>query len=450
MNTADPRQTLANSPMSVLQIIIVALTVGLNGLDGFDVLSISFSANSIAKEWGLNDAVLGFVQTMELFGMVIGSIVLGGVADRYGRRNTTLGCLVVMTFGMAMVSNSHSWEMLSVWRVLTGLGIGGLLASTNALAAEFSNSRRKDLSVSLMSMGYPLVGFIGGILAAWALREYGNWRYIFGGGAVVTGCFIPLVYFFVPESVSWLCRKQPAGALEKVNAALVRMGHAPVDSLPANPPGQKFNLSDLFSKTYIRTTILVAAAYFLHIGTFYFLLKGTPRLGFVFFDYPIPQAAGALGWANLGGAIGGIVIGLLAVMLSRFIGMKGLTIAFLLLGAAGINFFGNLHAIAGDANGNVMLSQFVMTVVVTNFFLNGGVSGLYSIMAKVFPTHLRAVGTGFTIGMGRLGSILAVALTGILIKDQLPFATIAMIMSVGSVLSCVTIWMLNTDEAKEH
>jgi hypothetical protein len=446
----DPRQTLANAPMSVLQIIVVALTVGLNGLDGFDVLSISFSANSIAKEWGLNDAVLGLVQTMELFGMVVGSIVLGGVADRYGRRSTTLGCLVVMTFGMAMVSNSHSWEMLSVWRVLTGLGIGGLLAATNALAAEFSNSRRKDLSVALMSMGYPLVGFIGGILAAWALREYGNWRFIFGGGAVVTAAFIPLVYFLVPESVSWLCRKQPAGALERVNAALVRMGHARVDQLPENPAGQKFHLSDLFSKTYIRTTVLVAAAYFLHIGTFYFLLKGTPRLGHVFFDYEIPQAAGALGWANLGGAIGGIVIGLLAVAMSRVIGIKGLTIAFLLLGAAGINYFGNLHAISGDASGHVLLSQFVMTVVVTNFFLNGGVSGLYSIMAKVFPTHLRAVGTGFTIGMGRLGSIVAVALTGVLIKEQLPFPTIALLMSVGSVLSCVAIWMLNTDEATEH
>jgi MFS family permease len=436
--------------MSTLQIIIVALTVGLNGLDGFDVLSISFSANSIAKEWGLNDAVLGFVQTMELFGMVVGSIVLGGVADRYGRRYTSLGCLTVMTFGMAMVANSDNWQMLSVWRVLTGLGIGGLLASTNALAAEFSNARRKDLSVSLMSMGYPLIGFVGGILAAWALREYGNWRYIFGGGAVVTGCFIPLVYFLVPESVSWLCRKQPAGALEKVNAALVRMGHAPVDRLPENPPGQKFNLSDLFSKTYIRTTVLVAAAYFLHIGTFYFLLKGTPRLGHVFFDYAIPQAAGALGWANLGGAIGGIVIGLLAVVLSRFIGVKGLTIAFLLLGAAGINYFGNLHAIGGDETGHVVLTQFIMVVAATNFFLNGGVSGLYAIMAKVFPTHLRAVGTGFTIGMGRLGSIVAVAVTGIFINAQLPFPTIALIMSIGSVLSCVMIWLLNTDEAAEH
>ncbi len=449
MNT-DPRQILANAPMSALQVLVVALTIGLNGLDGFDVLAISYSANSIAKEWGLNDAVLGFVQTMELFGMVIGSIVLGGVADRFGRRRTTLGCLCVMALGMTMVSSAHSWQVLSAWRVLTGLGIGGLLASTNALAAEFSSARRRDMNVSLMAMGYPFVAFLGGLAAAWVLSEYHNWRFIFGGGAIVTAIFIPLVYFFVPESVSWLCRKQPAGALQSVNATLKRMGHEPVEQLPVNPAGREYKLMDLFNSTYIRTTVLVAAAYFLHIGTFYFLLKGTPRLGHVFFDYAISDAAGALGWANLGGAIGGVLIGLLAVVFGKKLGIKGLTILFLLLGALGINYFGNLHALADDGQGKVMLTQFIMTVAITNLFLNGGVSGLYSIMAKVFPTHLRAVGTGFTIGMGRLGSILAVSLTGIFVNNQLPLPTIALIMSVGSVLSCITLWMLDSDTAVEQ
>jgi hypothetical protein len=228
------------------------------------------------------------------------------------------------------------------------------------------------------------------------------------------------------------------------------MGHEPVDQLPVNPAGREYKLMDLFNSTYIRTTVLVAAAYFLHIGTFYFLLKGTPRLGHVFFDYAISDAAGALGWANLGGAIGGVLIGLLAVVFGKKLGIKGLTIRFLLLGALGINYFGNLHALADDGQGKVMLTQFIMTVAITNLFLNGGVSGLYSIMAKVFPTHLRAVGTGFTIGMGRLGSILAVSLTGIFVNNQLPLPTIALIMSVGSVLSCITLWMLDSDTAVEQ
>jgi len=101
----DPRETLASAPMSTLQTLAVAITVGLTALDGFDVLSISFASPGIATEWGIDRAALGIVLSMELIGMALGSIVLGGVADRIGRRPTMLGCLVLMTAGMFMVTS---------------------------------------------------------------------------------------------------------------------------------------------------------------------------------------------------------------------------------------------------------------------------------------------------------------------------------------------------------
>ena len=80
----DPRETLASAPMSTLQLLAVAITVGLTALDGFDVLSISFASPGIAAEWGIDRAALGVVLSMELIGMALGSILLGGVA-RDGR-----------------------------------------------------------------------------------------------------------------------------------------------------------------------------------------------------------------------------------------------------------------------------------------------------------------------------------------------------------------------------
>src|ERR1700691_152712 len=121
--TTDPRETMAMSPMSSLQIAVVAITVGLNALDGFDVLAISFASPGIAREWGIDRAALGVVLSMELLGMGIGSILLGGVADLLGRRYTVLGCLLVMTLGMAMATTAHSVIDLSAWRLVTGLGI---------------------------------------------------------------------------------------------------------------------------------------------------------------------------------------------------------------------------------------------------------------------------------------------------------------------------------------
>ena len=104
MSQTDPREWLAANPMRPAQIAVVAITVALCALDGFDVLAISFAAPGIAREWGIDRAALGIVLSMELIGMVLGSVLVGGLADRIGRRRTVLGCLAVMALGMAMVT----------------------------------------------------------------------------------------------------------------------------------------------------------------------------------------------------------------------------------------------------------------------------------------------------------------------------------------------------------
>ena len=132
----DPRRTLAEVPMTPRQIVAVGMCVLLNALDGFDVLSISFAAPGIAREWGIDRAALGLVLSMELFGMMVGSITLGQVADRIGRRPTVIGCLVVMALGMTATTQVPSIAALALTRLFTGLGIGGMLAVINARAAD--------------------------------------------------------------------------------------------------------------------------------------------------------------------------------------------------------------------------------------------------------------------------------------------------------------------------
>ena len=199
--TAQSPSLLGSRPMTAMQVIIVAITIGLTALDGYDVLAISFASPGIAKEWGIDRAALGVVLSMELLGMALGSVLLGGIADRIGRRNTVLTCLVIMSSGMAMVTTVKSIELLCIWRVLTGLGIGGMLAAGNAIATEFSNHRHRDLSVALMAIGYPVGAVLGGSIAAILLRG-SDWRTVFTFGAIVPAVFLPIVYFLLPESVS--------------------------------------------------------------------------------------------------------------------------------------------------------------------------------------------------------------------------------------------------------
>src|SRR6187551_556530 len=147
MMASDPRAVIQREPMSRFQWGVVATMVGLNALDGFDVLAISFASPGIAKEWGIDRAALGIVMSMEILGMALGSLALGNVADRIGRRPTVLGCLIVMTAGMFLASTARGVEPMSVFRFMTGLGIGGMLAAINAVAAECANNRRRNLAV---------------------------------------------------------------------------------------------------------------------------------------------------------------------------------------------------------------------------------------------------------------------------------------------------------------
>lgn len=420
--------------MTTAQIIVVALTVFMNGMDGFDVLSIAFASPGIAKEWGIAQTALGVVLSMELIGMAIGSVVLGGVADKIGRRPTLIGCILVMAVGMLGATTAASPVQLSIWRVFTGLGIGGMLSAINAVVAEFSNMRWRSLCISIMVIGYPLGGTFGGMIASRLLATY-EWRSVFYLGAAGTVLLLPAVLFFVPESVHWLTRKQPGNALARINTALSKLGHARVTALPeVHADDRKKSVGDIFSPALATMTLLVTAAYFFHIVTFYFLLKWTPKI-VADMGFAASAAGGILTWANFGGALGGAAFGILTAR----VGLKPLSIIILLLTTVGITLFARTPADLGTM---------AYLAAIAGFFGNAGVSGLYSIAAYAFPTHVRATGTGFVIGVGRGGAVLAPILAGYLLESGFALPTVGMVMAMGSFFGAIVLFFVQLDDQR--
>jgi benzoate transport len=421
----DPRQIMDDSPMSGAQIAAVAVTIGLNALDGFDVLSISFASPGITKEWGIDRAALGLVLSMELIGMAVGSIFLGGIADIIGRRKTILACLVVMATGMFMSSKATGIADLSIWRVITGLGIGGMLAAINAVAAEFSNKKNRNMAVALMAIGYPVGAVLGGMVAS-HLMKTDHWTSVFMFGAIATAACIPLVLFMLPESVAWLCQKKPAGALEQVNRTLARYGHEPVDALPviaADAPKQ--SVMDLFKPGMIGTVVLVTFAYFMHVTTFYFMLKWVPQI-VADMGFSPSLAGGVLVWTNVGGAIGGATFGILT---KRF-PVRRLLIVAMILSSVMVVIFGR---------GYPDLTQLSIICAIAGLFTSGAIVGLYALFAEVYPTHIRASGTGFAIGFGRGGAAMAPALGGLLFAAGYGLQMVAMVMACGSLVAAAAL-----------
>jgi benzoate transport len=428
----DPRGIIARLPMRRRQTIAVVLCVMLNALDGFDVLAISFASPGIAAEWGIDRAVLGVVLSMELIGMAVGSIVIGGLADRIGRRPVVLGSLVIMSIGMALATTATGVGTLSAYRLFTGLGIGGMLATINAAAAEFSNARRRNLAVAIMAGGYPIGAIVGGAIAS-RLLAVGSWRSVFTFGAIVTVAFIPLVWLFLPETIAFLVHRRPPNALQRVNTALRRLGHAAVVALPApEADAPRATIGQLFAPGLARTTVLLTVAYFAHIMTFYFILKWIPKI-VVDMGFAPSTAGGVLVWANVGGATGALLLSLLT---QRF-GVRSLVIGALALSAAMVAVFGQ---------GQADLRQLALVAAIAGMCTNAAVVGLYTILAQSFPTAVRAGGTGFVIGVGRGGAALGPILAGFLFANGVGLAAVALVMALGSVVAAVTLALLRYRE----
>lgn len=422
----DPRALIDHAPMSRAQWTAVAIMVGLNGLDGFDVLSISFASPGIARAWGIDRAALGLVLSMELIGMALGSLLLGNIADRVGRRATILVCLVVMAVGMAAASTARDVVTLSAWRVLTGLGIGGMLAATNAAVAEVSNATRRNLAVVLMAGGYPVGTVVGGLISAQLLQHY-DWPAIFRFGALATALFIPLVLWGAPESISFHLHRRGADALDAVNGTLRRFGHPPVDQLPPpEPTSARAPFATLFTPAFATVTAALTIAYLAHIMTFYFILKWIPKI-VVDMGFAPASAAGVLVWASLGGASGSLLLGLLTQRLP----LLTLTMAAMI---------GSVLLVIVFGQGQGDLATLSLIAGMAGFATNAGVVGLYALVARAFPTSLRATATGFVIGIGRGGSALAPALAGVLFAAGYGLSTVAILMAGGSAIAVIALF----------
>lgn len=410
--------TLACRPMTWRQILALVVVAGVMVVDGIDILSMGLAAPGIVAEFRVTPETLGWVLSMELIGTAIGAVILGGLADWIGRRRTILLCLVPMAFGMWGASQASSVETLLMWRLFTGLGIGIIGAAISAAAAEFSNERRRNLAVAFLVICYPIGGALAGIIGRQLLVD-GTWRDVLTMGAWVTAAFVPLVWILVPETIPFLDRKQPAGALDKINRTLKRLGHPTVPALKAHAITQRrVPLFMILTPRYLRVTAFLTIAAIAHITSLYFALKWAPKI-VVDLGFAPGQAAGVLMWVNFGSILGGALFGIMALRLS----VKWLTVGAFIGGAAMIVAFGR---------GAGTLQEFSLLGFMVGLFTFSGLVGLYTLLTQLFPTENRATANGFVLGVGRGVSALAPVLVGGMFGAGLPISTVAAVMSLGS------------------
>jgi len=423
-------ERLKSDPMSFGQWVIVSICIGTLALDGYDVLSIAFAAPGITQEWGLSKAVLGIVLSIELAGMAGGAIFLGSVADSHGRRFTMLSGITVVTLGMFVAGLAPNIYVMGAARLVTGIGIGGVMATAAVTCSDFCNDKNRVMSVSLVAGGFPFGIYIGATFLAPLLKQY-DWRITFYLGTFFSFLFIPLVYFYVPETISFLNRKRPAGALEQIQKTMRRLGHTPPDALPsvAEKEAEVVGMKSLFSPSLRYITLLLCFAYFANVMTYYYFVKWLPT-AVTDLGYTVSQAAEVLGVASLGGILGSIGISLCA----RFIPIRSLMLTSLMLTAVGVALFPHFT----DNMLNMKLMGFF-----AGTFVMAAISGFFGLFASSFPSSVLGSGSGMVLGVGRGGAVIGPMIPGFLFAAGLAFENVAIIMASGSFLAGVAVIFLH-------
>ena len=429
----DVRHVIDEYRWTPLQYLVICLCFFLNMLDGMDVLAIALAAPVLAREWQINPDTLGFVFSAALVGMALGAILIAPKADVWGRRRLVIICMTVIAVGMLLTPLAKMVPQLVVLRFLTGLGVGGMVASMATMSAEFSPKRTRNLAVTFVQAGYPVGAAVLGLIGAKLIPAFG-WNSVFILAGLLTTLSIPIVAILLPESPEFLLQKQPKGSLEKLNKILRKMGHPRMTELPpiaGSAQANRTGVTALFSKEYRTTTVLLWVGFFMAFGTLYFLLNWIPELATntgLTLEFAIYSGA----VLNVGAFFGMVTLGFLADR----IGLKRVIVAWLILAALVMVLFGNFQTSVA----------ILLALCVIGFFMEGGFIGIYAAAAQVYPTLIRNTGVGWAIGAGRTGAILSPYIAGVLVREGMSMVSLFKIFSAPLLVGAAAIGMMKAKQ----
>jgi len=407
--TSTSAQGATNRTIQPVTVLVLAICWATVISDGYDVVVFGAVVPSLLQEpgWGLTPASAGLIGSLALLGMFIGSLAVGTLTDIIGRRRTLLACLIWFSVLTALCATAPSPVVFGVLRFLAGLGLGGVLPTATALTAEYSPARLRNVVYAVMFSGFPLGGILAALLGVALIPTYG-WRSLFVVAVLPLVLVVPVAWRFLPESVTFLLARGRRAEAEAV-ARRHRIALPVSDETrePGDPePPRAAAVKGLFSAPYLVATLCFLATTFLCLFTIYGMNTWLPQI--------MRQAGYSLGGAlafllvfNLGAIAGSLLVGTIADRL----GSKPTLVGTFLLAAVAVSL---LSLPLPPAWLYVLVALGGVGTLGTQTFILAFVSHHY-------PVWMGATALGWTLGFGRLGSVAAPPVLGVIIGSGLAF-----------------------------
>ena len=428
MQAQSVQQFIDTQPYSPLQKRVLALCFLVVAIDGFDTSSIGFIAPALRAGWKLSATQLAPLFGIGLFGLMAGALLLGPVADRYGRKPVLV--LSVAFFGGTSLLSAFAHDMpaLLALRFLTGLGLGGAMPTAITLTSEYCPQRRRATLVTLMFCGFTIGSAVGGAVAGQLLPTVG-WRGILVIGGVLPLLLAPMLVAMLPESLRWLVlRGRDGGAIaERIAGTAPPPMRVDAVALPGSP------VTQLFRPGLVGGTLLLWVTFFMSLLIIYLLSSWLPTI-LNGAGHGLAQASFISAASPVGGTLGAILLGR---WMDRFRPHRVLALAYLVAALC--------IALIGVATTNVPV--LVLAVFGVGFGISGAQIGANALAAAFYPTTSRATGVSWALAVGRTGSVLGSMVGGALLAAQLSNESIFLMLAVPAVLAALALLAMSRLEA---
>jgi MFS transporter, AAHS family, 4-hydroxybenzoate transporter len=398
-----------------IMMIIIMLT------DGYDLFLMGHVGNFLVSDWGVTRANLGPINTAGLAGMAVGSVSLGWLGDRIGRKRSYFTCLVFLFVGSVLcyltaksgtpATAMATIDRMTLWRFVTGLGMGGITPLATTLISEWTSQRVRSVVVALVISSVP----VGGSLAGLAIKHV-EWQQVFLIGGLVPLALFILFGFLLPESPKYMAQHptQHPRLAKALNRLVGENRFDGTEQFTVQEAGKKSAnwFATIWNSDYRRATIFIWIAFsfnsfVLYMYTNYLkVLLPTDRVA-------VDVAGSALSNFSFGaffGSIGG-------AFLIRWFGSRFVGSTLALVGVAATALIGALLIGTGmPVVTNVLVLSFIV-----GMSINGMQAFMYAVSAHSYPTGIRGSAVGLAQTVSRIGAVLSpIVASGYLAMKPLP------------------------------
>jgi len=403
-------EQLERAQLSRFHYFILAVAFAVYGLTAMNVMLIAVALPRIKAEWGLDPVTTGYMLSAGYLGMFIGAVSSGRLSDMIGRKKTLM--LMIVVASVFTAANAAAWDpaILSLLRLLAGIGLGGTLPIPGVYVSEYPPARYRGRFVGLVETAWVWGVLLGIALSYFVIPVYG-WRTAFLL-ALTPLAIVPIIAARLPESVRYLLEK---GMVDEAVATLKRhglvMGEVKAEKVNVKHVGFAEALREVFSARYAKRTVVLWVLWAALVYTYHGIFIWLPTIYYERFGYSIVKTL----WWTLVVTSAQVPGYYSAALLLDKAGRKGILVPYLAI--AGIACA--MLATAGGVNEVLALS------IVISFFNLGAWSALYAYTPELYPTEIRGTASGLAASIGRLAGILAPSATGFLMyaaKGELVWA----------------------------